>query len=87
MASLGLVVLLLVGIIFLVGNSVKIKTKQLEEQQTGITESGEQSNIKVVYKYLPLDIDTFYRVGDMHTPSKLYYSMFSNDESELTQRA
>ena len=82
----GLIILLLVGIIFMVANAVKTTTQhQLQlntEDATGVP-----SNVKVVYKYLPLDLDTFYRVGDMHTPSKLYASMFLQNESELTERA
>ena len=87
MAAGGLVILLLVGIIFMVANSVKIKTTQLNSQaDVSAGNTPTEPGVKVVYKYLPLDLDTYYRVGDMHTPSKVYYSMFTNNESELTQR-
>ena len=65
---MGLIVLLLVGIILITANTAKAKV-----QKTGT--SGE----KVVYKYLPLDIDAFYRQEIVSKPSKLYYSMFNTE--------
>ena len=87
MASSGLVILLLVGIIFMVANAVKTKTQELNGQEPNGEHPDPESKVKVVYKYLPLDLDTYYRMGDMHTPSKLYYSMFNYNENDLTQQA
>ena len=66
----GLIVLLLVGIILMTANSVK--TKGIASASTG--------KEKVVYKYLPLDIDAFYRQEGISKPSKLYYSLFQEED-------
>lgn len=63
----GLIVLLLVGIILMTANSVKAKNAATGKE-------------KVVYKYLPLDIDTFYRHEGVSKPSKLYYSLFQEED-------
>ena len=67
----GLIVLLLVGIILMTANSVKQKATK-----TTTNEKGE----KIVYKYLPLDIDAFYRHEGVSKPSKLYYSLFQEED-------
>lgn len=67
----GLIVLLLVGIILMTANSVKA-----QKTATSTDEKGQ----KVVYKYLPLDIDTFYRQESVSKPSKLYYSLFQEED-------
>jgi hypothetical protein len=61
--------LLLVGIILMTANSVKAT-------KVSKNDKGE----KVVYKYLPLDIDAFYRHEGISKPSKLYYSMFQDED-------
>ena len=66
----GLIMLLLIGIILMTANGVKAKKKA----------TGDSSGTKVVYKYLPLDIDAFYRHEGISKPSKLYYSMFQDED-------
>jgi hypothetical protein len=66
----GLIVLLLVGIILMTANTAKARSQKTP------TNGSE----KVIYKYLPLDIDAFYRQEFVSKPSKLYYSMFSNED-------
>jgi hypothetical protein len=65
----GLIILLLVGIILMTANSVKTKVIQKNEKDE-----------KIVYKYLPLDIDAFYREEGVSKPSKLYYSLFQEED-------
>lgn len=67
----GLIMLLLIGIILMTANGVKAKKKAT---------TGDASGTKVVYKYLPLDIDAFYRHEGISKPSKLYYSMFQDED-------
>ncbi len=63
----GLIILLLVGIILMTANSVKAKTVAKNEK-----------NEKIVY--LPLDIETFYKHESISKPSKLYYSLFQEED-------
>jgi len=91
MAASGLAILLLVGIIFMVANAVKIKAEQVASQQQAVIDdvgAGTEgtSGVKIIYKYLPLDLDAFYRSNDMNTPGKLFYSMFASNADDLTQR-
>lgn len=67
--NMGLIVLLLVGIILVTANTAKASIQKKSP-------AGE----KVVYKYLPLDIDAFYRHEAVSKPSKLYYSMFTEED-------
>lgn len=67
--NMGLIVLLMVGIILMTANTAKTK---IENKVT----SGE----KVVYKYLPLDMDAFYRQESISKPSKIYYSIFTQED-------
>ena len=68
----GLIILLLVGVILMTANSVKAKGTSSSPKN----EKGE----KIVYKYLPLDIDAFYRHETISKPSKLYYSLFQEED-------
>lgn len=68
----GLIILLLVGIILITGNAAKVRG----EKKAVKNEKGE----KVVYKYLPLDLDAFYRQDAISKPSKIYYSMFTEED-------
>jgi uncharacterized membrane-anchored protein len=68
----GLIILLLVGIILMTGNAAKVRA----EKKGTTNEKGE----KVVYKYLPLDLDAFYRQDAISKPSKIYYSMFTDED-------
>lgn len=69
----SLIVLLLVGIILMTANAAKAKTVPKKAHQE--TKDGK----KIVYKYLPLDLDAFYRQEAVGKPSKLYYSMFEDE--------
>ena len=69
----GLIILLLVGIILMTGNAAKVRA---EKKPTTGGANGE----KVVYKYLPLDMDAFYRQDAISKPSTLYHSMFTNED-------
>lgn len=66
--NMGLVVLLLVGVILMTANNVKASKEK---------KGGKE---KVVYKYLPFDIEEFYRQDAVRKPSKLYYSMFTDED-------
>lgn len=77
--------LLLVGIILLVFNAMQQKQRRLEDRASA-TLSDEQykgKDIKVVYRYLPRDLDDFLRSGDVFVPSKMYSSVFTGNEDEL----
>lgn len=65
----GLIVLLLVGFILMTANVAKTKAS-----------NAPQGKEKVVYKYLPLDMDVFHRQDGMNKPSKLYYSLFEQED-------
>jgi len=73
------VVVLLIGIVLLAMGKAKQSDDRLIRQKNALMMDGDdviQDDVRVVYKYLPRDIDTFYRVGDQFLPSKLYSSMF-----------
>lgn len=75
----------LVGIIFLVGNAVLVRQRLLDQRVKVVAgeaeEDDDQNSKQVVYRYLPRDLDEYYR-GDVNVPSKLYSPMFTeNDES------
>lgn len=71
--NMGLLVLLLVGIILMTANSVKASKAKS-------TASSSSDGTKIVYKYLPLDIDAFYRQEAVSKPTTLYYSMFNSED-------
>jgi hypothetical protein len=83
----GLIILLLVGIVMMMAGAIKRQGKVGDSMRRAVL-AGEDRvegdpNIRIVYKYLPQDIDTFYRVGDHNVPSKLYAPIFSEDSEEL----
>lgn len=77
--NMGLVVLLLVGVILMTANSVKVaKAKAVEAKAD--KEKVDSKNGKAVAKHKQFDIEEFYRQDALHKPSKLFYSMFSNED-------
>jgi hypothetical protein len=70
MASSGLIILLFMGIVLLVANAAV---------RRNAPSTGEDGNPRVIYKYLPRDLDTYLR-QDENQPSILYKSLF-NDEN------
>lgn len=73
--NMGLVVLLLVGVILITANAAKVRAEKTAPDAT-TAPNGE----KIVYKYLPLDLDAFYRQDAISKPSTLYHAMFSNED-------
>lgn len=73
---MGLIILLLVGIILMTGNAAKVRAEKKATTSGAKSEHGE----KVVYKYLPLDMDAFYRQDAISKPSTLYHSMFTAED-------
>jgi hypothetical protein len=85
--SNGLVTLLLVGILLMAAGAIKKRDDREKNINNAIlrgeTTVGQDPNTRIVYKYLPQDIDTFYRVGDHTVPSKLYAPIFENNTEDL----
>jgi len=82
----------LVGIIFLVGNAVLVRQRQIDQrakivtgEDPSSTEDTDNTNAQVVYRYLPRDLDEYYR-GDVNVPSKLYSPMFTQNDDALRIR-
>lgn len=61
----GLLVLLFVGLMLMTANVATMKNKKTEE--------------KVVYKYLPRDLDTYIR-EDLTLPSVVHGAMFTEED-------
>lgn len=62
--SAVLIVLLFTGIVLVMSNTIKKKATE---------------NPKVIYKYLPRDLDTYLR-EDANQPSVLYQAMFNDND-------
>ena len=62
-------VVFLFGLVLLLIGQIRKEQAFREKQKQDIL-TNEDSDKTIVYKYLPRDIDTFYRTQD--TPSKLY---------------
>ena len=80
------VFLIIIGIVLLAMGKAKQSDDLLIRQKNALLMDGDdaiQDDVRVVYKYLPRDIDTFYRVGDQFQPSKLYSSMFVDTTEDL----
>lgn len=83
----GLIILLLVGIILMTANAAKSKeTASVPlpsdvpiDPATGQPLPAKVGNAHVIYKYIPMDLDEFFRQDAVSKPSKLYYSMFNTD--------
>jgi len=84
----GLIILLLVGIILMTANAVKTKSETLADTTTtggpidpvtGTPLPTKIGDKEVIYKYLPVDIDEFFRQDAVSKPSKLYWGMFNID--------
>jgi hypothetical protein len=81
--------LLLVGIIFLVAHAVQERQRRLNARVKLLTGDEQDLDLKpgeqVVYRYLPRDLDDFYR-SDVTIPSKLYGDMFTQNQDALRIR-
>jgi len=80
------VVLIIIGIVLLTMGKAKQADEILIRQKKALLMDGDdaiQDDVRIVYKYLPRDIDTFYRVGDQFQPSKLYSSMFVDTTEDI----
>lgn len=80
------VLLIIVGIVLLALGKAKKSDDTLLRQKNALQMDGDdavQDDVRIVYKYLPRDIDTFYRVGDQFLPSKLYSSMFVDNTEDM----
>jgi hypothetical protein len=80
------VVLIIIGIVLLAMGKAKQSDDRLIRQKNALIMDGDdviQDDVRIVYKYLPRDIDTFYRVGDQFQPSKLYSSMFVDTTEDI----
>ena len=78
--------LIILGIVLLAMGKAKKSDDLLIRQKNALLMDGDdaiQDDVRIVYKYLPRDIDTFYRVGDQFQPSKLYSSMFVDNTEAL----
>ena len=78
--------LIIVGIVLLAMGKARESSDTLIRQKNALLMDGDdaiQDDMRVIYKYLPRDIDTFYRVGDAFQPSKLYSSMFVDNTEDL----
>jgi len=78
--------LIILGIVLLAMGKAKKSDDLLIRQKNALLMDGDdaiQDDVRIVYKYLPRDIDTFYRVGDQFQPSKLYSSMFVDNTESL----
>lgn len=76
--------LFLVGVIFLVANAVHERQRRLEKRVKLLTDD-DPGDGTVVYRYLPRDMDDFYR-SDITVPSKMYTSMFTGNDDALRIR-
>lgn len=76
--------LFLVGVIFLVANAVLVRQRRLNTR-VNVLAGEEPKDTTVVYRYLPRDVDDYYR-SDINVPSKLYSSMFTENDDALRIR-
>ena len=74
--SQALTTLLLVGVILMMAGGIKARDHANTQTKNEIINNEEGTNVKIVYKYLPRNLDSFYTVGE--TPSKLYTTMFDS---------
>lgn len=76
--------LLLVGIILLVFNALQQSQRRVQDRtRATLDDEYNGKDIKVVYRYLPRDLDDYLRSGDVFVPSKMYSSVFNENEDDL----
>jgi hypothetical protein len=76
--------LLLVGIILLIFNGLQQSQRRLEDRtRISVDDEYASKDVKVVYRYLPRDLDDYLRSGDVFVPSKMYSSVFTGNEDDL----
>ncbi|MGA1563851.1 MAG: hypothetical protein ACO35C_04440 [Pontimonas sp.] len=76
--------LFLVGVIFLVAHMVLDKQRRLDARVKLLTDD-DPGDGTVVYRYLPRDMDDYYR-ADMNIPTKMYSGIFTGNEDALRIR-
>jgi len=80
-------VLFMVGSMFLLAHTVKATNQKLDTRIKIVGDEGIDDvgiDTPVIYRYLPRDIDEYYREAAI--PSKLYSPMFSDDTDALRIR-
>ena len=84
---MNFIILLLVGVLMMMAGATRKSSSAGVSLSRAIVrgEEGidEDPNVKIVYKYLPADVDTFYRLGVHNKPSDLYQPIFNENEMEL----
>jgi hypothetical protein len=76
--------LLLVGIILLIFNGMQQNQRRLDDRtRVSVDDEYTSKDVKVVYRYLPRDLDDYLRSGDVFVPSKMYSSVFTGNEDDL----
>jgi hypothetical protein len=76
--------LLLVGIILLIFNGMQQNQRRLDDRtRVSVDDDYTSKDVKVVYRYLPRDLDDYLRSGDVFVPSKMYSSVFTGNEDDL----
>ena len=77
------IILLLVGIVMMMAGAVQkrdsAKAAVNRAVLAGADTVDEDPSVRVVYKYLERDIDTFYREGDHNVPSTMYATIFEEN--------
>jgi len=79
-------ILFMIGSMFLLAHTIKSTKEKLDSRIKIVQgdDDGVVGDTPVVYRYLPRDIDEYYR--DAAVPSKLYSGMFSGDDDALRIR-
>ena len=77
--------LFLVGVIFFVAHAVQERQRRLDRLLEILGGAEPNENEQIVYRYLPRDIDDYYRT-DLSIPSKMYTDMFSENTDALRIR-
>jgi hypothetical protein len=84
---MNLIILLLVGILLMMAGAVQRGSNVKSDLSRSILEGKEtvdaDPNVKIVYKYLPADIDTYYRLGPHNKPSEMYAPIFNESEMDF----
>lgn len=84
MITVIVLILFLVGSMLLLGHSLISKQSKLDAKVELLGDESAPESPDVVYRYLPRDIDEFYR--DVAVPTKMYSSMFTDNDEGLRIR-
>lgn len=84
---MNLIILLLVGILLMMAGAAQKDSNVKRDLSRSILEGKEgvdaDPNVKIVYKYLPADIDTYYRLGPHNRPSDMFAPIFDENEMDF----